>query len=59
MLYFRVLLWLLTAGQTLGVGEEQLFNKLTAILRYFANLIGQRESAIPVPLTPSEYLLRV
>jgi hypothetical protein len=42
MLYFRWQLISLAARRTLKVGEKRAILKLASVLRYFANVIGQR-----------------
>ncbi len=44
ILYFRWQLLSLTTRHWLGVGEKQAALRLTTVLQYFANLVGQRAS---------------
>jgi hypothetical protein len=57
-LYFRTILFLMATTQPLGVRQTRSVRKLTAILQYFANLIGECEPAFQHgALTPSQYLM--
>jgi hypothetical protein len=56
MLYFRLVLASLITRHWLRVGEKPAILKLTAILQYFANVVGQRVSTVrfanwPPPIT--------
>ncbi len=56
-LSFRVSLLLLAARQTCGLNPRRACQRMTAVLAYFANRVGERWSAAaPAAATPSEYL---
>lgn len=56
--YFRALSGLLTIWHLLGLGERPLLLKMTAVLKYFANVLGERIKRVRFGnLTASEYLL--
>jgi hypothetical protein len=58
MFYFRLVFASLIARHWLRVGEEPAILKLTAILQYFANVVGQRVDTVRFAnLTASDYLL--
>ncbi len=60
MVYFRFLFWSLVCRHRLRLRKKPAILKLTAILEYFANVIGQRVNRIRFgSLTPSEYLLNL
>lgn len=57
MLYFHLMLFALSARHLLKLQEKTTLLKLTTILRYLANLVGQRASlANFANLSASEYL---
>jgi hypothetical protein len=56
--YFRGTLGLLSLRHWLRLGEQSVVLRLTAILQYFANVIGQRVSLVRFGnMTASDYLL--
>lgn len=56
-LYFRLLMFSFFVRHVLGLGEKPAILKLTAVLRYFANVVGQRVSLVRFGnLNASEYL---
>ena len=58
ILYFRVLLVSLACRRLLRVGEKQAILKLTSVLQYFANVVGQRVNTVRFGnLTAADYLL--
>lgn len=58
VLYFKVLFFLLGPFHLFGVGEKAFMLKLTSILEYFGNVLGERVSKIRFGnMTASEYLL--
>jgi hypothetical protein len=58
VLYFRALYFSLMARHLLRRREKPAFLKLTAILQYFANVVGQRVSQVGFGnLSASQYLL--
>jgi hypothetical protein len=58
MFYFRLVSASLIIRHWLRVGEKPAILKLTAILQYFANLLGQRVNTVRFAnLTASDYLL--
>ncbi len=60
MLYFRLVLLSLVSRRLLRLQEKPAFLKLTAILQYFANVVGERVHMIRFGnLTASEYLLNL
>jgi hypothetical protein len=60
ILYFRVLLLSLACRRLLRVGEKQAILKLTSILQYFANVVGQRVNTVRFGnLTAADYLLNL
>jgi len=60
MLYFRSLFATVAARRILRLGERKTVLKLTAILEYFANVVGRRVSQVRVGnLTPSDFLLEL
>jgi len=60
LLYFRAVYLLMVARHTLGLGEKKALEKLTAILQYFANVVGQRVNLVLLGnLAPSDYLLNL
>ena len=57
-LYFRVLFSLLAVSHLAGIGEKAFMLKLTSILQFFSNVLGERVSKIRFgDITASEYLL--
>lgn len=57
MLYFRATFVFLSVRHLLGMSEKSSILRLTAILEYFANVLGRRVSQIRFgSLAPSEYL---
>ena len=60
LLYFRGVYLLMVARHALGLGEKKALEKLTAILQYFANIVGQRVNLVRFGnLAPSDYLLNL
>lgn len=58
MLYFRAIFLSLVARHLLRLREKPAILKLTAILEYFANVVGQRVNLVRFGnLTTSDYLL--
>jgi hypothetical protein len=58
--YFRATLGLLSFRHWLRLGEQPVVLRLTAILQYFANVIGQRVSLVRFGnMTASDYLLNL
>jgi hypothetical protein len=58
MFYFRLVFASLITRHWLRVGEKPAILKLTAILQYFANVVGQRVNTVRFAnLTASDYLL--
>lgn len=58
VLYSRVLFLLLAVFHLAGFGEKLLMLKLTSILQFFSNVVGERVSKMRFgDLTASEYLL--
>ena len=58
ILYFRVIFFAMGILHLLGTGEEPCMMKLTDILQYFANVLGERVSTIRFGnMTASDYLL--
>lgn len=58
ILYSRSLFLSLFLRHLLRLGEKTVILKLTAVLEYFANVVGQRVDRVRFGnLTPSEYLL--
>jgi hypothetical protein len=58
ILYFRVLFFFLGVFHMAGIGEKVSMLKLTSILEYFSNVLGERVSKIRFGnMTASEYLL--
>jgi hypothetical protein len=59
MLYFRLLFLSLLTRHWLRLREKPAIVKLTAILQYFANVLGQRVNTVRLAdLTASDYLLK-
>jgi hypothetical protein len=60
ILYFRWLFLSLAARRVLRFGEKQAILKLTSILQYFANVVGQRVNTVRFGnLTAADYLLNL
>jgi hypothetical protein len=60
MLYFRVVFLSLVTRHWLRLREKPALLKLTAILQYFANVVGQRVDSVRFDnLTASEFLLKL
>jgi hypothetical protein len=60
MFYFRTLFATVAARRLLRLGEKKAVLKLTAILEYFANVVGRRVNQVRFGnLTPSDYLLEL
>ncbi|HET7841571.1 MAG TPA: hypothetical protein VFM21_08195 [Terriglobia bacterium] len=58
IIYSRSLFFSLFLRHLLRLGESPAILKLTAVLEYFANVVGQRVDRVRVGnLTPSDYLL--
>jgi hypothetical protein len=58
VLYFRGLFLLLAFGHVAGVGERLLILKLTSVLQFFSNVLGERVSKMRFgDISASEYLL--
>lgn len=57
-IYFRALSGLLAVWHLLGLGERPLLLKMTSVLEYFANVLGERIKRVRFGhLTASEYLM--
>ena len=57
-IYFRALSGLLAIWHLLGLGERPLLLKMTSVLEYFANVLGERIKRVRFGhLTASEYLM--
>lgn len=60
MLYFRTLFVTVAARRILRLNDKQAVIKLTAILEYFANVVGRRVSQVRFGnFAPSDYLLEL
>jgi hypothetical protein len=60
MLYFRWQFLSLAVRRLLKVGEKKAILRLTAVLQYFANLVGQRVNTVRFGnLTAADYLLNL
>lgn len=46
ILYFRWQFLLLSAGRLLGISDDRVVLRLTSVLQYFANVVGQRVEAV-------------
>jgi hypothetical protein len=58
VLYSRVLFLLLAISHVAGFGEKLLMLKLTSVLQFFSNVLGERVSKVRFgDITASEYLL--
>jgi hypothetical protein len=57
-LYFRWLFFSLAVRRLLKLGEKQTILRLTSVLQYFANVVGQRVNAVRFGnVTATDYLL--
>jgi len=60
MFYFRLVFASLITRHWLRVREEPAILKLTAVLQYFANVVGHRVSTVRFAnLTAADYLLEL
>jgi len=60
MLYFQAIYLVLVTRHTVRLKEKNTFFNLTAILQYFANVVGQRVNTVRFGnLAPSDYLLKM
>jgi hypothetical protein len=60
MLYFQAIYLVLVTRHTVRLKEKSAFVPLTAILQYFANVVGQRVNAVRFGnLAPSDYLSNI
>jgi hypothetical protein len=60
MVYFRLVLFSLALRHRLGLGEKPAILRLTDILQYFANVVGERVSKVRYGnLAASEYVASV
>jgi hypothetical protein len=60
ILYFRWLFLSLAVRRLLKVGEKKAILKLTSVLQYFANVVGQRVNTVRFGnLTAADYLLNL
>jgi hypothetical protein len=60
ILYFRWLFLSLAARRLLRFGEKQTILRLTSVLQYFANVVGQRVNIMTFgSLTAADYLLNL
>jgi hypothetical protein len=60
IVYFKMVLLSLVARHWLRLGESRTALKLTAILEYFANVVGERVNSVRFGnLTASDYLLNL
>ena len=60
MFYFRLVFASLITRRWLRVGEKPAILKLTSILQYFANVVGQRINTLCFePLTASDHLMNL
>jgi hypothetical protein len=60
MVYFRATLASLAVRHLVGMGEKPAILRLTAILEYFANILGRRVTQLRFGnLAPSEYLMNL
>jgi hypothetical protein len=58
VLYSRALFLLLPVGHLAGVGEKLVMLKLTSVLQFFSNVLGERVSKMQFgDISASEYLL--
>ena len=60
ILYFRWQFLLLAVRRTLRVGEKKAVLRMTSVLQYFANVVGQRVNTVRFGnLTAADYLLNL
>ena len=60
ILYFHWLLFSLGARRSLKIGEKKTILRLTSVLQYFANVVGQRVNTVRFGnLTAADYLLNL
>ena len=60
MVYFRVVFFLLTVRHLLKLKEGAAVLRLTAVLQYFANVVGQRVNTVRFGnLTAADYLMNL
>jgi hypothetical protein len=60
ILYFRWQFLLLAVRRSLKVGEKKAVMRLTSVLQYFANVVGQRVNTVKFGnLTAADYLLHL
>ena len=60
ILYFRAVYLLMVLGHALGRGDKKAIIILTAVLQYFANVVGQRVNMVRFGnLATSDYLLNL
>lgn len=60
MLYFRAVYFVMVLGHVLRLGDKKTIITLTAILQYFANVVGQRVNMVRFGnLATSDYLLNL
>ena len=60
ILYFRWQFLLLAVRRTLRVGEKKAVLRMTSVLQYFANVVGQRVNTVRFGnLTVADYLLNL
>ena len=60
MVYFRVVFFLLTLRHLLKLRESAAILRLTAVLQYFANVVGQRVNMVRFGnLTAADYLMNL
>ena len=58
VVYFKSLSFLMAVCHMLGFGEKRFFLKLTSILQYFGNVLGERVNQLRFGnMTASEYLM--
>jgi len=60
LFYFQAVYLAMTTRHALGLGEKKALEKLTSILKYFANIVGQRVNLVRFGnLAPSSYLMNL
>ena len=60
MVYFRVVFFFLTLRHLLKLRESAVVLRLTAVLQYFANVVGQRVNMVRFGnLTAADYLMNI
>jgi len=60
LLYFRAVYLVMVALHAVGLGERKALANLAAILKYFANIVGQRVNLVRFGnLAPSSYLMNL